>query len=284
MGSKKAIVIGLGEYLWDMLPDGRKAGGAPVNFAFHAGRLGMDSYAITAVGDDDLGRELLDVASMHGIKVKAAVVDRPTGTVQVTVSNGQPEYMITEDVAWDHIPVTEETLALAGRCSAICFGSLAQRSEVSRASVAAIVAATPERSLRVFDINLRQGYYSKSVIAASLSMANVLKINVDELKVLLPMFGLDGLSDDEACRALMRGYGLKIVALTAGAEYSSVYAGEMVSVIRTPEVDVVDTVGAGDAFTGSLIGSLLADVPLREAHARAVEVAAEVCRHAGAWV
>ncbi|MCF0175655.1 MAG: carbohydrate kinase [Bacteroidales bacterium] len=276
-------VIGLGEYLWDMLPDGKKAGGAPVNFAYHAARCGMDAYAVTAVGNDELGRELIAVAKEHGIKLMAQVLDYPTGTVQVEIHDGQPSYTICENVAWDHIRASAEVLQMAASSAAICFGSLAQRSPESREAILSIVAATPEDSYRVFDINLRQQFYSKEVITCSLSAANVLKINDEELEILRPMFGLQGLSEEEACRALMKGYKLMMVILTAGSEYSLVVGGGVTSRLETPKVKVVDTVGAGDSFTGALIASLVKGATIQEAHRMAVDTAAEVCTHEGAW-
>lgn len=279
----KPIVIGIGEYLWDVLPTGKKAGGAPVNFSYHASQHGAEGWAISAVGEDGLGDELLEVTAAHKINMAVSRVDYPTGTVQVTLCNGQPNYEICEGVAWDYIPLTEESVSLAKKCKAISFGTLAQRHEVSRETTRALVQAAPEDALKVYDINLRQHFWSKELIESSLEMANVFKINDEELEVLKPVFGLGDMDTDRACRFFMEKFSLKILVLTAGDKFSSVYYGNEKSTIRTPEVEAVDTVGAGDAFSGSFIGSLLTGKSVAAAHKEAVETAAYVCTQAGAW-
>lgn len=279
----KPIVIGVGEYLWDILPTGKKAGGAPVNFAYHASQHGADGWAISAIGKDELGEELMEVTRKHGINMEIGKVGYPTGTVQVTVTDGQPSYEICEGVAWDHIPLTEKALELARKAKAISFGTLAQRSPESRATTKALVDALGDDALKVYDINLRQHFWSKELIVSSLEMANIFKINDDELDMLKPLFSLEGMDNDQACRHFMDKYSLKMVILTAGDKYSSIYHSGGVSVIPTPVVEVVDTVGAGDAFSGSLIGALLDGKSIEEAHKEAVETAAYVCTQAGAW-
>lgn len=277
------IVIGVGEYLWDVLPTGKKAGGAPVNFAYHASQHGTEGWAISAVGDDALGEELTEITHAHGINMLVSRVSWPTGTVQVTLTGGQPSYEICEDVAWDHIPLTEEALSLARRAGAICFGTLAQRHCDSRHTTKALVEACPTDALKVYDINLRQHFWSKELIEESLGMADVFKINDDELEQLKPMFGLEDMDADEACRHFMEAFALKLLILTGGDRFSSVYHKDGVSTLQTPEVKTVDTVGAGDAFSGSFIGSLLTGKSISEAHSTAVETAAYVCTQAGAW-
>ncbi len=279
----KPIVIGVGEYLWDILPSGRKAGGAPVNFAYHASQNGAEGWAVSAVGTDSLGSELIEVSRRHGIKMEVNEVDFPTGTVNVTVVDGQPDYEICENVAWDHIPLTQKALELAGKARAISFGTLAQRHEVSRATTKALVEAMPEDSLKVYDINLRQHFWSKELIESSLEMANIFKINDDELEVLKGVFEIENLDTDQACRHFMNRWGLKMVVLTGGDKFSSIYHEGGVSTLKTPKVEVMDAVGAGDAFTGSLIGSLLNGNSIAEAHKTAVETAAYVCTQSGAW-
>ena len=279
----KPIVIGVGEYLWDLLPSGRKAGGAPVNFAYHASQNGAEGWAVSAVGKDQLGKELLEVSRNHGIKIQVSEVDFPTGTVNVTVVDGQPDYEICENVAWDHIPLTQEALELAGKAGAISFGTLAQRHEVSRATTKALVEAMKEDSLKVYDINLSQHFWSKELIESSLEMANIFKINDDELEILKGVFEIRDLDTDQACRFFMDRWNLKMVVLTGGDKFSSIYHEEGVSTLKTPKVEVVDAVGAGDAFSGSLIGALLNGSGIAEAHKRAVETAAYVCTQAGAW-
>lgn len=279
----KPIVIGIGEYLWDMLPTGKKAGGAPVNFAYHASQHGTEGWAISAVGKDELGDELLGVAGAHNINMEVSRVDYPTGTVQVTLCNGQPNYEICEGVAWDCIPLTEDSLNLAKRAKAVSFGTLAQRHEVSRATTRSLVQAAPEDALKVYDINLRQHFWSKELIESLLEMANVFKINDEELETLKPLFSLEQMDTDQVCRYFLEKFSLKMLVLTAGDKFSSIYYGNEKSTIETPRVEVVDTVGAGDAFSGSLIGSLLTGMSITEAHKVAVETAAYVCTQAGAW-
>ena len=279
----KPIVIGIGEYLWDVLPTGKKAGGAPVNFAYHASQHGTEGWAISAVGKDELGDELLEVTAAHKINMEVSRVDYPTGTVQVTLCNGQPNYEICEGVAWDYIPLTEESINLAKKAKAVSFGTLAQRHEVSRETTRTLVQAAPEDALKVYDINLRQHFWSKELIEASLEMANIFKINDEELETLKPVFGLEEMDTDQACRYFMEKFSLKMLVLTAGDKFSSIYYGNEKSTIETPRVEVVDAVGAGDAFSGSLIGSLLSGKSIKEAHKAAVETAAYVCTQAGAW-
>lgn len=279
----KPIVIGIGEYLWDLLPTGKKAGGAPVNFAYHASQHGTEGWAISAVGKDELGDELLAVAEAHKINMEVSRIDYPTGTVKVTLCNGQPNYEICEGVAWDRIPLTEESINLAKRAKAISFGTLAQRGEVSRATTISLVQSAPKDALKVYDINLRQHFWSKELIESSLEMANVLKINDEELETLKPVFDIEEMDTNQACRYFMEKFSLNMLVLTAGDKFSSIYYGNEKSTIETPKVEVVDTVGAGDAFSGSLIGSLLMGKSIAEAHKEAVETAAYVCTQAGAW-
>ena len=279
----KPIVIGIGEYLWDVLPTGKKAGGAPVNFAYHASQHGTEGWAISAIGKDELGDELLEVTAAHKINAEVSRVDYPTGTVQVTLCNGQPNYEICEGVAWDYIPLTEESINLAKKAKAISFGTLAQRHEVSRETTRTLVQAAPADALKVYDINLRQHFWSKELIEASLEMANIFKINDEELETLKPVFGLEEMDTDLACRYFMEKFSLNMLVLTAGDKFSSIYYGNEKSTIETPRVEVVDAVGAGDAFSGSLIGSLLSGKSIKEAHKAAVETAAYVCTQAGAW-
>lgn len=281
----KPIVLGVGEFLWDCLPDGKKAGGAPVNFAYHASQNGTEAWAVSAVGKDDLGAELLEVAKAHGINLLVETVDKPTGTVQVTLdSSGTPNFEICEDVAWDYIPVTDKSLEMARRAGAISYGTLAQRSKVSRDTTRALIKATPADALRVYDINLRQHFYSKELIESTLELSNVFKINDDELAILKPMFGMENMNDDDACFAFISKYGLKMLVLTGGAVFSSIYSADgSISTMPTPKVKVVDSVGAGDSFSGALVGSLLSGKSISEAHKAAVGTAAYVCTKSGAW-
>lgn len=282
----KPIVVGMGEALWDVLPDGKKIGGAPANFAFHAGQAGMDSRVVSAVGTDALGEEALATLEGKGLNIEAvARVDFPTGVVNVSLGEqGIPQYDICEGVAWDNIPFTPALANLASQTQAVCWGSLAQRNEVSRKTIFSFLDAMPsdEDRLKVFDINLRQQFYTLEIIEASCRRANVLKINDEELVLVSEMLRLGAGSPEVLCRSLMERYGLRILVLTCGANGSYVFTPVETSYRVTPKVQVADTVGAGDSFTATLVGELLRNTPVGVAHEHAVEVAAYVCTQQGA--
>lgn len=279
---RKPIVVGIGELLWDMLPSGKKAGGAPINFVYHASCLGAEGYAISAVGDDELGKEIVDELDKNHIQHLIEKVPYPTGTVQVELREGIPTYTIHERVAWDHISPTSDAIDLAEKADAICFGTLAQRSRQSRETIQAISSFAPKDAYRLLDINLRQRYYDKELIEESLYLANVLKVNDEEFNVLRDLFGLNG-TEREVALWFIEKYGLRMFVLTAGSSHSTIYTREEISTLPTPEVTVADTVGAGDAFSGPLIISLLKGKSLSEAHHFAVKTAAFVCTKEGAW-
>lgn len=278
-------VVGIGEALWDMLPAGRQLGGAPANFAFHAGQLlGMEHVmALSALGQDALADETEAAFSVRHLPTYMPHVAFPTGTVQVSLDEkGIPAYNIREGVAWDNIPFDVRMEQLATQCQALCFGSLAQRSVVSRETIRRFVSATPHDCLRIFDINLRQHYFSRQVIEQSLRMANILKINDEELPVASGLLGYAEADAAQLCRRLLSDYGLRMVVLTCGTDGSYVFAGEETSFLPTPRVVVADTVGAGDSFTGAFCAALLQGKPVSEAHALAVRVSAYVCTQHGA--
>lgn len=282
---QRDIAVGLGEVLWDMLPEGKKPGGAPANFAYHAGQHGLDSYVVSAVGNDENGREILAAFSEKGLKCLVAEVPYPTGTVEITVdSAGIPQYDIRRNVAWDNIPFTPELEQLARRTKAICFGTLAQRDTVSRDTIRRFLDAMPrgDESLRVFDINLRQNFYSKEMLTDSLALCNILKINDEELELIAGILELPETDAEGQCRRIMHDYSLKILILTCGVNGSYVFTPDETSFLPTPKVEVADTVGAGDSFTGSFIASVLKGMPVAEAHSRAVNVSAYVCTCTGA--
>ena len=277
----KKVIVGIGEILWDMLPSGKALGGAPANFAYHAGRLGAEGWAVSAVGEDALGREILDLVASKGLHSLIAVTDKPTGTVQVSLDErGVPTYNIMEDVAWDNIPFTADMEALAKRADAVCFGSLVQRMG-SRESVLRFVRSMRPDALKVFDINLRQLYYSKEVIKESLKLADILKINDEEIGIVAGMFGLAG-DDRDSCRALIEAFGLRLVILTRGAEGSEVITTDEVIPQGVGDVEVVDTVGAGDSFTAAFVVAYLRGDSLAEAQRLATETASYVCSRKGA--
>ena len=281
----KRYVVGLGEALWDVLPEGKKLGGAPANFAYHAGQfLGMDNtIAISALGEDKLADETIDALKEHNLNYLMPRVPYPTGTVQVTLTgDGIPTYDIKENVAWDNIPCTGEMLEIAQNARAVCFGSLAQRNVISRENIHKFLDATPDDCMKIFDINLRQQFYTKEVIQESLKRCNVLKINDEELVLIGRMFGYPGLDIENKCWLILGKYNLDMLVLTCGTNGSYVFTPGQMSFQETPKVEVADTVGAGDSFTGSFVGSIINGKPVAEAHKTAVQVSAFVCTQNGA--
>jgi fructokinase len=277
-------VIGVGEVLWDLMPDGKQLGGAPANFAYHARSLGANASVITRVGEDPLGREILQRFKEMGIADDAVQIDaiKPTGTVAVMVENGGvPQFSIRENVAWDRLAPTAAARRSVHEANAICFGSLAQRNSISRAVIQQLMAEAPDGALRIFDINLRQQYYSREVIEQSLRLANVLKLNDTEMSVLADMFEL-GTGPREQIQRLSRLFELQLVALTRGPQSSLLYQDARWSEQISESVKVADTVGAGDAFTATLTMGLLSKMDLEEVHGIAAQVAGFVCSHAGA--
>ena len=280
---KDKYVVGLGEALWDVLPDGRKLGGAPANFAYHAGQFGLNAIAVSALGEDKLADETIAQLEEKGLHYCMPRVPYPTGTVQVELDDeGVPTYDIKENVAWDNIPFTPELQAIAENTRAVCWGSLAQRNVVSRQTIYKFLDATPKDCMKIFDINLRQTFYTKEVICESMKRCNVMKINDEELIVIGRMFGYPGLDIENKCWLILGKYDLDMLVLTCGVNGSYVFTPGRVSFQKTPVVEVTDTVGAGDSFTGSFCASILEGKSVAEAHKLAVEVSAFVCTQSGA--
>lgn len=279
------LVVGMGEALWDVLPEGKKIGGAPANFAYHVSQFRLPSCVVSAVGDDDLGREIIENFTAKGLKQLIADVPYPTGTVQVEIDqSGVPQYEIKENVAWDNIPYTERLESLAERTTAVCFGSLAQRNVVSRNTINRFldVVSRNEENLIVFDVNLRQGFYNKEILCNSMKRCNILKINDEELVTVSRMFGYPGIDLQDKCWILLGKYNLKMLILTCGINGSYVFTPGNVSFQPTPKVEVADTVGAGDSFTAAFISSVLKGKSVSEAHSLAVRTSAFVCTEKGA--
>ena len=278
-------IVGIGEALWDVLPEGKKIGGAPANFAYHVSQFGLNSCVVSAVGDDPLGAQILDNFKEKGLRNIMAVVPYPTGTVQVEIDQvGVPQYVIKENVAWDNIPFTPELEGLAHNTCAVCFGSLAQRNVVSRDTINRFIDAMPqdEDNLIVFDVNLRQGFFNKEILDQSMRRCNVLKINDEELITISRMLGCPGTDLQSKCWILFGRYNLKMLILTCGVNGSYIFTSGNMSFLATPQVEVADTVGAGDSFTATFVSSILKGLPVAEAHRKAVEVSAFVCTQNGA--
>jgi len=278
-------IVGIGEALWDVLPEGKKIGGAPANFAYHVSQFGLNSCVVSAVGDDPLGAQILDNFKEKGLRNIIAVVPYPTGTVQVEIDQvGVPQYVIKENVAWDNIPFTPELEGLAHNTCAVCFGSLAQRNVVSRDTINRFIDAMPqdEDNLIVFDVNLRQGFFNKEILDQSMRRCNVLKINDEELITISRMLGYPGTDLQSKCWILFGRYNLKMLILTCGVNGSYIFTSGNMSFLATPQVEVADTVGAGDSFTATFVSSILKGLPVAEAHRKAVEVSAFVCTQNGA--
>lgn len=280
----KPIVLSLGELLWDMLPTGKRAGGAPVNFVYHAAMNGAEGYAISAVGQDPLGDELVKAIEQSGVK---SIIQRnawPTSTVEVSLKSGIPEYTIVKGVAWDHLLLTRELIDLVEKSDAICFGTLALRSPETHDTIIELLKHARPDALKFFDINLRGDHYSEELIQELLGYATVFKLNDAELLLLRDMFNIRGASDDEACRWFITTFNLDYMVLTGGATFSTIIArsGET-STLATPRVEVTDTVGAGDSFSGTFTAKILTGASLQEAHRASVNTAAFVCTQDGAW-
>lgn len=279
------IVVGMGEALWDVLPEGKKLGGAPANFAYHVSQFGLESRIVSAVGQDKLGTEILDNFRQKQLFGLVETVPYPTGTVQVELdAEGVPCYDIKEGVAWDNIPYTQALEGLAQQTQALCFGSLAQRSIVSRQTIQRFLDAMPNDNdtLRIFDINLRQSFYTKEILCDSFKRCNVLKINDEELVTVSRMFGYPGIDLQDKCWILLAKYNLKMLILTCGVNGSYVFTPGHISFIETPKVQVADTVGAGDSFTAAFTSAILKGHSVAEAHQLAVETSAYVCTQQGA--
>ncbi len=275
----------MGEALWDILPEGKKIGGAPANFAYHVSQFGLPGCVVSAIGDDLLGKEIIENFEAKNLNHNIAVVPYPTGTVQVEIDQaGVPQYEIKENVAWDNIPFTPELEEMAKNTKAVCFGSLAQRNVVSRNTINSFLDAIPAENdpLIVFDVNLRQGFYNKEILCNSMERCNILKINDEELVTVSRMFGYPGIDLQDKCWILLGKYNLRMLILTCGINGSYVFTPGNVSFQPTPMVEVADTVGAGDSFTAAFIASILKGKSVAEAHNCAVQTSAFVCTQKGA--
>jgi fructokinase len=271
--------IGLGELLWDLLPGGKRLGGAPANFAYWSTVLGSSGIVASRVGEDQLGREAVEQLAHAGVDAshiqKTAL--HPTGTVHINVNeSGQPDFMIAESVAWDFMEWTRDWEELAATANVICFGSLAQRSNQSRFTIGRFIEAAATGALVVFDVNLRQAFYSGEVIADSLTRARIVKLNSDELPVVMKLLGLGGGTDEESVRRLLAAYELELVCVTRGSRGSLLISSGDSFEHSGFDVEVIDTVGSGDAFTAALVHHY------REG--RSLEEISEAANRLGSWV
>lgn len=279
----KPVVVGIGELLWDMLPEGKRAGGAPINFVYNATQLGADGYAVSAVGKDALGDEIIHELEKSHIHYVLQRNDYPTSVVEVALNNGIPTYTIVEGVAWDYLEATPQEIEVVKKANAVCFGTLALRSAKTKKAVLTLLKNVPDTAYKLFDVNLRSDYFSKELIDELLQEANVFKINDEEMIKVQKLFDLN-LSVEDVCRWFIQKYNLRYLIFTAGEKYSIVYAADgETSYLETPKVEVADTVGAGDSFSAGFIMGLLNGKTMREAHKQAVATAAFVCTKSGAW-
>ena len=278
-------IIGIGEVLWDVFPSGAVFGGAPANVACHVAGLGGWAGMVSAVGADRLGRAAVAELQARGVDSRHVQVSprHPTGTVDVSLDPaGVASYMFAADTAWDHLLLETPLADLAHSCAAVCFGTLGQRSSESRRTICRFVAATQPSALRVFDVNLRQDFYCPETILESLALATALKLNAEELPVVAAACGIAGTSPLGTLQAIRQRHGLRLAVLTLGAEGSIIVADGEVSEQPATVVEVVDTVGAGDAFTAAVVLGLLQALPLAVIHRHAASVAAWVCTQQGA--
>lgn len=279
----KSVIAGIGEVLWDELPEGRRCGGAPANVIYHAAQLGAEAYVVSAVGNDSDGEEI--ISFLEGKGVDCSLVQRnalKTGTVGVSLSDGIPSYEIRRPAAWDSISCTPEVEALVPRLSAVVYGTLAQRDSRSRETIMRILRSPALKALRLFDINIRQHFYSKEIIEDSLAVADVLKLNDEELALVSEILDLGG-DAESVVRELVSRYRLRFVILTLGADGSAISDGTgFVHYPVAPCPRIVDTVGCGDAFLAAWCCEMLSGGTADSAMRKATELSARVAGQKGA--
>lgn len=284
MNEKQFKIVGLGEILWDILPTGKQLGGAPANFAYVSNQLGNHGIVASRVGNDANGREIL--AGLQNIGIDGSVVQtdarHPTGTVKVSLENGQPNYEITENVAWDFLELTEIWRNLAKNCDALCFGTLARRNSVSNETIWRFIELARENSLIVFDANLRQPHCSDEVLRSSLGATNILKLNHEEFPIICNKLGISGKSEIHQSRNLMLFFGIRLICLTRGANGSLLITKDEISEHPSIKVKIADTIGAGDAFAAGMIHGILRGWKLDEVNEFANTVGAYVASRTGA--
>lgn len=284
--AKNPVVAGIGEVLWDVLGGNETLGGAPVNFAYHAGQLGTAALAISSIGDDARGQRAINTLMENGVVTDhITVIDGvPTGYVQASVdTEGIARYVFPDDVAWDQIRIASTTMSLASHLDALCFGSLAQRAEQSREAIHGFLKSLAPGVLKIFDLNIRQSYYSTEIIRDSLEQADILKLNDEEIALLAQLEDLKGSVDDQL-RLLVARYRLALAVLTRGGNGSLLVSSTATSNHPGYQAEVVDTIGAGDSFTAVTAVGMLKGYSLDSINEHANRVAAHVCSCRGAMV
>lgn len=279
MLNRQNIVVGLGELLWDLFPSGKQLGGAPANFAYITTLLGDAGIPASRLGQDPLGAKALRRLTELGLSTEFIQkdADHPTGTVKVEVDRaGQPCFELSESVAWDFFDWTTKWQSLAQQADVVCFGSLAQRAEASRNTIRRFLQGTRADAVRVFDVNLRQHFHSVEVIAESMRLASVVKLNHEELPRIMRMFAVENRSEEESARHLLSAHNLKLVCVTRGTNGSLLVSSNERNEHPGFKIKVADTVGAGDAFTAALVHGYLRKTPLAEMN--------ETANRIGAWV
>ncbi|MGC2475962.1 MAG: carbohydrate kinase [Candidatus Sulfotelmatobacter sp.] len=275
----KKRVVGLGEVLWDLLPHGACLGGAPANFAYITTLMGDQGIVASCVGEDSRGIDALRRLEELGLDIDHVQTDRehPTGTVNVELdTGGQAQFEIAQPVAWDFLRWTLDWERLAQSADAVCFGSLAQRSETSRCTIGKFLTTTSAETVKVFDVNLRQSYYSRGILAESMKLADIVKFNEDELPKIMRLYEFPHKDERNSAHRLMKEFDLEIVCVTRGGNGSLLVRGDEANEHRGFKVRVADTVGSGDAFTAGLVHEYL--------HGASLNLMNEVANLVGAWV
>jgi fructokinase len=284
MIEKQFKIVGLGEVLFDVLPTGKQLGGAPANFAYISNRLGNYGIVASRVGNDENGREILTGLANKGVDISHVQIDEnhPTGTVEVELKNGQPSYKITENIAWDFLEMTQDWRELATSCDAVCFGSLAQRNAASQKTVYEFLALTGNSAKLIFDVNLRQAYFSKDILLASLNIAKIVKLNHEELPIVAEMFNIICTDEIETAKSLLKQFNLDLICVTRGSKGSLLLDENRISENSGIKIEVADTIGAGDAFTATMTHGVLHGWDLDKINLEANRVAALVASQSGA--
>jgi len=275
------IIAGIGEVLWDIFPDGKYLGGAPTNFIYHINRLGNNGVLISSVGNDTNGSELTKELAVKGMKYLLEISEKPTGTVIVSTDTyGSPTYEISENTAWDEIILNDDSIEIAKKCTAVCFGTLPLRYQQTKISIFGFLSNTNEKCLNVCDLNLRQQFYNNEIIIKCLVACDILKINHEERDIIKSIEKITG-NDVYFCRTISQKYGISTIILTYGKNGSMVMNNGEVSICRPPKVTIADTVSAGDSFTAGFIHKLTNGHSIREAHRYGTVLSAYVCTKTG---